>query len=94
MFSSSYYLVFVGIAGVILFISIARYCVRQQYAQRQIMPYPMQVLVLSNRQQHQQLQQPQMCWSVPIEESPPPPYNTVVNPMDPNRNIVYLNNNS
>ncbi|CAF4544720.1 unnamed protein product [Rotaria sp. Silwood1] len=52
---------------------------------RHIAPLPMQVVVLA-QPYHHQLDYPQMCWSVPMEQ-PPPPYNAVVTPMNTNRNL-------
>jgi hypothetical protein len=50
----------------------------------------MQVVVVA-QPPHNQLQYPQTCWSIPVEQ-PPPPYNAVVNAMNTNYNPTYANN--
>jgi len=88
----SSYPLYIGIAAVTVVISLAACCARSKYTHREIMPYPMQVVVVAHHNQDQ-LQHPQMCWTVPVEQ-PPPSYNTVVTAMENNHNIVYPNNES
>ena len=82
------YSTFLGIAGAFVLLSIISYCVRLKYTRRHYATHPMQVVVV---EPHHQLQYPQTCWSVPIEQ-PPPPYNAVVNTMHTNYSTVHTNN--
>ncbi|CAF2987079.1 unnamed protein product [Rotaria socialis] len=88
--ASHYALIVIVLATTALF--VAAYCVRSNQAHRHIAPLPMRVVVLTQPQQNE-LQQQQMCWSIPIEQLPPP-YHTVVARMNDNSNFVFANNAS
>ncbi|CAF2368418.1 unnamed protein product [Rotaria sp. Silwood2] len=90
MFSSASYSAFIGLAVVTTLLFIVAYCVRLNHIHRHIAPLPMQVVVLA-QPHHHQLDYPQICWSIPIEQ-PPPPYTAVVTPMNTNRNNVHSSN--
>jgi hypothetical protein len=90
-FSSSIYAI-AGIFIIAIFISIVSYCVRVNRAHRHISAYPMQVVVIA-RPNPEQPEYPQMCWTVPLEQ-PPPPYNAVVDTMNPNYQFAHYNNGS
>ncbi|CAF1596133.1 unnamed protein product [Adineta ricciae] len=96
----SSYTVYIGIATVSIIVSIAVYVARAKYSHRQIMPYPMQVVVCPDAQYYhspppaiQPVQYPQVCWSIPMEQ-PPPAYHTVVTGMNTNNNVIHANNHS
>jgi hypothetical protein len=50
----------------------------------------MQVVVLPQSPPHHELQYPQTCYSISVEQ-PPPPYNAVVAGMNTNYNTVHTN---
>ncbi|CAF1624646.1 unnamed protein product [Rotaria magnacalcarata] len=83
-------LIVIVVVTTVLF--LVAYCTRSNQAHRHIAPLPMQVVVLT-QPRHNELQQQQMCWSIPIEQ-PPPPYHTVVARMNDNSNFVFANNAS
>ncbi|CAF1049866.1 unnamed protein product [Rotaria sordida] len=93
MFFSASYSAFIGIAVVTTVIFLVVYCVRLNHIHRHVAPLPMQVIVLAQPHHHHQLNHSQMCWSIPIEQ-PPPPYNAVVAAMNTNRSIMHANNAS
>jgi len=89
MFDSPYS-TFLGIIVASTLLIMILYCVRFKYIRRNITTHPMQVVVVA-QPTHNQLQYPQTCWSIPVEQ-PPPPYNAVVNAMNTNYNPTYANN--
>jgi len=91
LFSSSYSPL-IGIGVVTVLVCMVVYCVRLNRAHRHIAPHPMQVVVLARPYQNQ-LEHPQMCWTIPVEQ-PPPPYNAVVAALNTNRDTVHVNNGS
>jgi hypothetical protein len=90
--SYSSYSTFIGLAVVITALFLVMYCVRLKYIHRHIAPHPTQVVVVAQHQPHQ-LQYPQMYWSTPMEQ-PPPPYTAAVAAMNTNHNNMYANNGS
>jgi len=88
------YSTFIGIAAVTTALTIVVYCIRLKYVHRNIAPYPMQMVVVAQPNYNQlQYPQTQTCWSVPVEQ-PPPPYNAVVNATNANYNTIHAYNGS
>lgn len=75
MLSLSFYFAFISIIIVTMCIIIATYCVRLNRAHRHVLPHPMQVYVIT-QPHRQELHYPQMFWTSPTEQ-PPPPYSTI-----------------
>jgi hypothetical protein len=92
MLSFSSYVAFISIIIITVVIIITVYCIRLKRVHRHILPYPMQVFVIT--QPHQQrLHCPQMFWSSSVEQ-PPPSYNAVIQSTDTNWSIARENNGS
>jgi len=88
---TSYYSTFIGIIIISTILFILVFCIRLKYVHRRIGQHPMQVVVV-NQPYHNQLQYPQTqtCWTIPVEQ-PPPPYNTVMTSMNTNYNTLRTN---
>jgi hypothetical protein len=83
---------FIGIAVIAVVVFVVVYCVRANRAHRNIAPHPMQVVVLARPGQNPYpYEHPQMCWTVPIEQAPPP-YNAAMTAMNTNCDTVHVNN--
>jgi hypothetical protein len=79
------YSTFIGIIVASMILLSILYCVRFKYIHRNIATHPMQVVVIPQSPPHHELQYPQTCYSISVEQ-PPPPYNAVVAGMNTNYN--------
>ncbi len=66
------------------------YYIHLNQVHRQVLPYPMQVFVITQHHQNQ-LDYPQVLWSSSVEELPPA-YNTVTQSTDTNCSTAHENN--
>jgi len=78
----SSYSLWIGLGVSVTVLSFILYCVRLKFIHRHVAPNPMQVVIVAHPNPHQ-LDYPQACWTVPIEQLPPPPYNAVVTGTQP-----------
>ncbi len=74
-----------------IILSAIIYCVRFKFIRRNVATHPMHVVVLAQPPPHHQMQYTQACYSIPMEQ-PPPPYNAVVATMDTNYYTKQISN--
>lgn len=89
LFSASYSAL-IGLVVITSVLFVVIFCIRLNNINRHIAPMPMQVVVLAQPDYHEQ-QHAQMCWSIPMEQ-PPPPYNAVIARMNNDPNVININN--